>query len=189
MMSLNFFLISLNCEATMLGAQVATKENFEYTVRQAASAYGVPVALIKATIKQESDWKPSAYRREPAHNDASWGLMQVMLGTAKEVTKNKDLTASQLMQPEFNIYVGTKFLGQLLKKYGGNLKHVIASYNAGSPRFDSKGNYVNQGYVNSVYNNFLFYQTMESVRPASKVASYILPLLAVGAVGIVISRR
>lgn len=168
----------------MLGVQVATKDSYDAAIRQAAYAYNVPVALVKATIQQESNWNPSAYRREPKHQDASWGLMQVMLATAREVTGNKDLTASQLLQPEFNILVGTKFLGQLLKRYGGNLKNVIAAYNAGSPRFDAKGNYENQDYVDNVYNYFLFYQAIESSAVQTVPTSSMLPLLAIGALGV-----
>lgn len=167
----------------MIGA-VTTSSEIESIISKASAAYGVPKALIKATIKVESDYNPSAFRQEPHLKDASWGLMQILLSTAKWITKNPDLTASALMQPEFNVYTGTKYLSYLLGKYP-SIKDVIAAYNAGSPRHNKDGTYVNQAYVDKSYKWYLIYKGTETVTQSSVG----LPLIAIGAVAIAMMSR
>ena len=158
----------------MLGAVTASSE-IENLISKASIAYNVPKAVIKATIKVESDFNPTAFRQEPHKKDASWGLMQVLLGTARWITKNPDLTASALMQPEFNIYTGTKYLAYLQGKYP-NVKDMIAAYNAGSPRRNPDGTYVNQAHVDKWYKWYLIYKSADVVAQPSVG----LPLIAVG---------
>lgn len=168
----------------MIGAVAASNE-IENIISKASAAYGVPKALIKATVKVESDFNPSAFRQEPHLKDASWGLMQILLSTARWISKNPDLTASALMQPEFNVYVGTMYLKYLMGKYG-NIQDVMAAYNAGSPRRKADGSYANQAYVDKSYRWYTIYKSTEVVtQPAIG-----LPLLAVGAIAaVLISRR
>ena len=158
----------------MLGAITASSE-IESLISKASVAYNVPKALIKATVKVESDFNPSAFRQEPHLKDASWGLMQILLSTAKWITKNPDLTASALMQPEFNVYTGTKYLAYLMGRYN-NVKDVMAAYNAGSPRRKEDGTYVNQAYVDKAYKWYALYKSAEVVTQPSVG----LPLIAVG---------
>ena len=108
--------------------------------------YGVEPALIKAHIKQESNWDVNASRYEVNKGDASWGLMQLLLATARQVLNDPNLTTTQLIQPRTNIEAGTKFISQNLNRWG-NMRDAIAAYNAGSPRIGKDGQYVNQDYV------------------------------------------
>ena len=167
----------------MLGAALPSNE-IDSIITKASVAYGVPKALIKATIKVESDFNPSAFRQEPHLKDASWGLMQILLSTAKWITKNPDLTASALMQPEFNVYAGTKYLAYLMGRYK-NVKDVMAAYNAGSPRHDASGAYTNQAYVDKSYKWYIIYKGTEAVAQPSIG----LPLIAFGLVAITLASR
>lgn len=167
----------------MMGAVLATNE-IDTIVSKASAAYGVPAPLIKAIMKIESDFNPSAYRQEPHLKDASWGLMQVLLSTARWITKNPDLTASALMQPEFNAYVGTMYLAYLMKRYP-NIKDVMAAYNAGSPKRTKTGEYVNQAYVDKASRWYTLYKGVE----VATQPSVGLPLIAVGAVAILLASR
>lgn len=122
---------------------------YDSIIESAAKEYKVHPTLIKAIIKVESNWNPKTYRKEPRINDTSWGLMQVLLKTARKVSNNPSLSPEQLVQPTVNIMIGTKYLSILQNKYP-SLDDVIASYNAGKPKKLANGNYVNQAYVNKV---------------------------------------
>jgi len=133
-------------------------------VKDAAAKYNVPSALILAHIKQESAFDPNAYRAEPAIGDASTGLMQVLLGTARQFSP--DVTEAEMYDPAFNIDVGTAYIAKNLERYNGNVQDAIAAYNAGTARKNEDGEYVNskgvtnvQRYVDKVYANYNNYSS------------------------------
>lgn len=143
----------------MIGAVILSPSTLDPIISEMGQKYGVPVALIKATIKQESNWDVNASRYEKGKTDASWGLMQVMLATAKAVLNDSTLSINSLIQPRVNIEAGTKFISQNLNRFG-NMRDAIAAYNAGSPRLNAQGKYVNQDYVDRVTNNYNLYNSM-----------------------------
>jgi hypothetical protein len=107
---------------------------------QAASAkYGVPIALILAHIKQESNFDEKAYRYEPAINDASYGLMQVLLATAK--TMDSSATPEKLFDPAYSIDIGTQYIAKNLARYANVIPDAVAAYNAGSAYKNAAGQY------------------------------------------------
>jgi soluble lytic murein transglycosylase-like protein len=166
----------------MLGAVRVTPESLEALVVRIATQYNVPPALVKGVIKQESNWDVNASRYELALNDSSWGLMQVLLRTAKETLDNPNLTIQQLIEPTTNITAGTKYLGILWNRYG-NIRDAIAAYNAGSPRLGKDGKYVNASYVDNVYRNYLMYETLGPV--ASLVVTPFNSYVSIGLIGLV----
>lgn len=184
----------------MLGAVVLSPETLEPIIKEMSQKYGVPEALVKATIKQESNWDVNASRFEAHKGDASWGLMQLLLVTAREVLGNKELTTTQLINPRVNIEAGTKFILQNLNRFG-NMRDAIAAYNAGSPRLTPGTNkYVNQEYVDKVTKNYNIYKTLgtgivaEATIDTSEIISDpgMLPvylLIGLGAAGLIIMSK
>lgn len=77
----------------------------------------------------------------------SWGLMQVMGATARELGFGAPLT--QLVLPEAGLEWGLRYLAQKVKRHK-ETTDAIAAYNAGSPRRGSDGRYKNQDYVDKV---------------------------------------
>lgn len=86
-------------------------------------------ALVRAVIAQESAGNPSAVSPAGAR-----GLMQLMPGTAAEVAGKLGLPFDEgrlTTDPDYNRTLGTAYLDEQLKKYGGNTTLALAAYNAG----------------------------------------------------------
>lgn len=131
-------------------------------VEKAAAKYSIPVALLLAHIKQESGFDPNARLDEPALKDASWGITQILLSTAKGLDPNA--TVEKLLDPVYNIDLAAKLISQNMARYPSDLKSAIAAYNAGTARKNDQGVYVNskgvpnvQKYVDKVYQYYIDY--------------------------------
>lgn len=118
----------------------SSKTTLEDIFKEASETYGVPLALLKAVGKQESNFNPQA----TSHCGAQ-GIMQLMPATAA------GLGVTDAYDPKQNIMGGAKYLSQLLSKYDGNTTLALAAYNAGSnnvakyggvPPFKETQNYV-----------------------------------------------
>ena len=94
--------------------------NLDDIFQKASDTYHVPVPLLKAVAKAESNFNPMAQSGSGAQ-----GIMQLMPGTAKS------LGVKNSFDPEQNIMGGAKYLGQQLERYGGNTTLALAAYNAG----------------------------------------------------------
>ena len=86
---------------------------------------------------------------------ASWGLMQVMGGTARWMgMRNPWLT--QLLEPGTGVEYGCRYLRYHLDRSGGDKAAAVAAYNAGSAVLIPGGNeYKNQAYVDKVFRLYL----------------------------------
>ena len=104
---------------------------YDDLIASAADTYFVPESWIRAVIQVESSWNPSAFRAEPAINDASYGLMQLLSTTARGLGYSGDPTG--LYDPATNIALGAELLGQLRAKYGDDFNRVYSAYNSGKP--------------------------------------------------------
>jgi soluble lytic murein transglycosylase-like protein len=89
-------------------------------IREAARKHQLEPALIRAVIHAESAFNPRAISRTGA-----MGLMQLMPQTARELGVGNALEARQ------NIFGGSQYLAQMLKRFDGDLPLAFAAYNAG----------------------------------------------------------
>jgi len=121
---------------------------YDSIIKSASETFGVDENIIKSVILAESAANEKAQSKANAK-----GLMQLMDGTAK------DMGVKNIWDPKENIYGGTKYLSQMLRQYGGDLKLALAAYNAGPhnvnkhngvPPFTETKNYISRvvGYIN-----------------------------------------
>ena len=117
--------------------------------RSTAVKYGLPPDLICAICEQESGWNPWAIRYEPvfyAHYIApnepettesraqafSWGLMQVMGLTAREL-KFKGHLAS-MCDPATGLDVGCRVFATKMKQARNDVAKALLLYNGGADK-------------------------------------------------------
>ncbi len=103
-------------------------ERYADLINRYASQNGLDPALVTRLIEVESNFDPRSVSRRGAQ-----GLMQLMPGTAAE------LGVENPLDPESNIAGGTRYLADLLQRYGGNLTLALAGYNAGPTAVDRHG--------------------------------------------------
>lgn len=95
---------------------------------EAAELYRLPIPLILALIRQESNFTLQAVSPKGA-----MGLMQLMPGTAVS------LGVRDPFDPRENILAGCRYFRQLLDYFQGNVPLALAGYNAGYHRVISAG--------------------------------------------------
>ena len=63
--------------------------------------------------------------------------MQLMYSTAEDIAKriNVNLNEDNILEPDININLGTKYISMLIQKYN-NTNLALAAYNAGSGNVD-----------------------------------------------------
>ena len=96
--------------------------------QEAAATYNLPVDLLKAVAKQESN-----FQSDVVSSSGAVGIMQLMPGTASY------LGVTDSYDPYQNIMGGAKLLAQLSEHYQGDLSLTLAAYNAGSGAVDKYG--------------------------------------------------
>lgn len=101
-------------------SSVVSAEDYSGHIQTISEKYQVDPALIKAVIKAESNFNPTAVSRKGAK-----GLMQLMPQTAS------DLNVRNSFNPADNIEGGVKYLRYLLDIFSGDLSLSLAAYNAG----------------------------------------------------------
>ena len=81
----------------------------------------------------------SLFMRDVRSSAGAIGLMQLMPATGQQVAREIRLPyagLTTLTHPESNIQLGTSYLGQMAKRFGGNAVLATAAYNAGPHRVD-----------------------------------------------------
>jgi soluble lytic murein transglycosylase-like protein len=112
--------IKKNKKARSVSNKVTNRSKFDYHIKRAASKYGLNPALVKAVVRQESDFDPAAVSEVGA-----CGLMQLMPGTADL------MNVKNIFDPQDNIFGGSRYLSQMLEMFGGNVSYALAAFNSG----------------------------------------------------------
>lgn len=101
-------------------------------IKAEAAKNNVDPYLVASLIRQESEFNPSVISYANA-----WGLMQLLPSVGRSLARQegmKNFQTFQLLDPETNIRLGTKYLKQTLDKFGGVPEYALAAYNAGDSR-------------------------------------------------------
>ena len=102
---------------------------FGHCFRSAARKHDLPLTLLLAVARGESNFNPKARSDRNCH-----GLMQIQWpGTAKHLGIYR---FAALYDPCTNINAGAKYLRELLDRYDQNLHLALAAYNYGPNRID-----------------------------------------------------
>jgi hypothetical protein len=97
--------------------------------RSAARKHALPLTLLLAVARGESNFNPNAKSDRRCH-----GLMQIQWpGTAKHLGIYR---LAALYDPCININAGAKYLRELLDRYDQNMHLALAAYNYGPGRID-----------------------------------------------------
>lgn len=121
---------------------------FDQLIWQVAGRHGVEPQLVKAVIAAESSFRPNAHRDEPRIKDASYGLMQTLYQTAREMGYQGP--PEGLYDPGVSIEFGTRYLAKQLRRYSGRIPYAVAAYNSGTAFVAPDGKFRNQPYVDRV---------------------------------------
>jgi soluble lytic murein transglycosylase-like protein len=114
--------------AGVANREVPPRGELERLAAEAAERHKLDPALVRAVIETESAWDPLAVSYKGAQ-----GLMQLIPATADRFGVADPFDASQ------NLEGGVKYLRWLLERFGGNLAHALAAYNAGEGAVDRAG--------------------------------------------------
>ncbi|MBN2178023.1 MAG: lytic transglycosylase domain-containing protein [Deltaproteobacteria bacterium] len=100
--------------------KVPSTSRYDKFISEASQKHGVSFAILKAIVKVESDFNPTAVSKKGA-----MGLMQIM------PENFKSLRVKNPFNPRENIMAGAWYFKQLLNRFDGKLHLALAAYNAG----------------------------------------------------------
>jgi soluble lytic murein transglycosylase len=103
---------------------------FEKSIRRWSARAKLDPMLVAGLIRQESAFEPEA--RSSAN---AIGLMQLLPETARRLAKEAKVryTRAQLVDPDYNVRLGTAYFADLRKQFG-SVEAALAAYNAGEDR-------------------------------------------------------
>jgi len=142
------------------GGGVDRYTRYDELIREAAAYYQLPEAFVRAVMKVESDYDPTALSIAGAQ-----GLMQLMPETASR------MLVTDSWDPRENIYGGCRLLRVLANNFNGDLDLTIAAYNAGEGAVIRAGGIPNiaetQDYVVKVKSWYRRYRSVHDPLEAS----------------------
>jgi soluble lytic murein transglycosylase len=169
-------------------ARAARVNGSSFYVRQAYPTLGTSVSsnlwsMANGISRQESSFDPYAISHAGAR-----GMMQLMVGTAREQAGKMGLgfdSYKLISDPNYNVTLGSAYFQRMLNIWNGSVPLAVASYNAGS---GNVGKWVRQygdprgqvdvvkwieaipytetrGYVQRVIENSVVYDSMRTPQP------------------------
>ncbi len=140
---------------------------YDRHIRDQQAFYGIPLPLVRAVIKTESDYDPRV-----VSSAGCVGLMQLAPGTARE------MGVTDIWDPRQNIMGGSRYLQVLARRYcrtpargtafvcgPGDLVKVIAGYHAGPGAVEKYGGLppyeTTRAYVQNVLTRYEEYRHKE----------------------------
>ena len=136
---------------------------YDAFIYEASELYRIPVPLIRAVIKVESDYDPKVVSAMDCK-----GLMQVHPAVEKDMGVQGDI-----FDPRTNIMAGTRLLRWLANRLDGDLVLTIAGYHAGLGSLAKFGytvppyKYTRQ-YLKMVLERYYQYKAEEAARTPAK---------------------
>jgi soluble lytic murein transglycosylase len=151
-------------------------EPYWETIKTESARNGLDPYLVASLIRQESEFNPSAVSYANAY-----GLMQLLPSVGSAMAREEGMRhfePSQLLDPETNIRLGTRYLREQLDKFGRVTEYALAAYNAGDERvadWEAAGPYQGtdefvesipfsetRGYVESILRNIETYKAIDA---------------------------
>ena len=102
------------------------------TIKAESAKNNLDPYLVASLIRQESEFNPSVVSYANA-----WGLMQLLPSVGKAMAREEGIShfqTFQLLDPETNVRLGTRYLRQMMERFGGVQEYALAAYNAGDSR-------------------------------------------------------
>jgi soluble lytic murein transglycosylase len=100
-----------------------------YPLHATPGGGSVEVAYVLGITRQESGFDPHV--RSPA---GATGMMQLMPATARSLSHKYGYGEGSLEDADYNMQLGSAYLGQLMDQFGGSYVMATAAYNAGPGR-------------------------------------------------------
>lgn len=102
---------------------------YRFDLLKYSKSRGVDPRFVLAIMKQESSFRPRA-----KSSAAARGLLQLTYDTALKYNRRagfRKISGTDLYRPNVNIAIGSVYLADLKKEFGGLYEAVAASYNGG----------------------------------------------------------
>ncbi len=102
------------------------------TIQTESAKNNLDPYLVASLIRQESEFDVRAIS-----NKSAYGLMQLLPSVGSAMARQEGVAhfqTFQLLDPNMNIRLGTRYLRQMLDRFGGVQEYALAAYNAGDNR-------------------------------------------------------
>jgi len=148
-------------------------------IEEQSAKNGLDPYVVASLIRQESEFNPGAI--SPAN---AFGLMQLLPSVGRSMAREEGIrhfNEVELLNPETNIRLGTRYLKQTLDKFDGQEPYAFAAYNAGDNRvtdWQSIGKYhgmdefvesipftETREYVQAILRNESIYRELHAAKP------------------------
>ncbi|HEX7866368.1 MAG TPA: lytic transglycosylase domain-containing protein [Variovorax sp.] len=136
-------------------------------LRDASNKHSIDYELLQALIATESGFDAQAVSPKGAR-----GLMQLMPATAQRYGVSADKRATiekKLFDPRINIAAGSRYLGDLIAMFPGQIELALAAYNAGEGAVQRAGNKIPN-----------YKETQNYVQTVLQLYAYLKPSVATG---------